>query len=217
MSQVGIGTDVTGGFKNLLPAGFADLVHSRWPRYDLGYALSTAIADQVQANPAKGIPLSFPGLVHQEMFPSTPRIGWLDVVEASGWGDKPAPRSTGGEVADSPEELSAMFERHVGAADLDALVSLYDPAAVFAPSPGTLVSGHATIKKTLKQLIATNATLSLTPRRVQLLEDVALVTSHATVTKPDGEVGERATTEIMRRQHNGHWLYIYDDSHSAAY
>ena len=61
-----------------------------------------------------------------------------------------------------------------------------------------------------------NAILSLTPRRVQLLEDVALVTSHATVTTPDGEVGEM-TTEIMRRQHNGHWLYIYDDSHSAAY
>lgn len=58
------------------------------PRHDLGYALTEAIALQVQVNPLKGPPMSFPAHLHQLCY-STPVVTWFDVVAASGWGDEP--------------------------------------------------------------------------------------------------------------------------------
>ena len=61
--------------------------------YDLGYALTEVIARQVEANPAKGHPMTFPGHMHQLMYPATPAVTFLDVVRASGWNDQPLVQS----------------------------------------------------------------------------------------------------------------------------
>jgi HD domain len=96
ITQMGIGADIVGTDKHLLPMGFADQVHSSWPRHDLGYALAEVIARQVHANPAKGPPLTFPGHLHQLVYPSIPPVTWFDVVGAAGWDDQPsADRSAG--------------------------------------------------------------------------------------------------------------------------
>jgi hypothetical protein len=76
--------------RQLLPPGFADRVHASWPRHDVGYALAELIADQVEANPVKGPPLTFPGHVHQLMYPTTPAVTWFDVVRGAGWNDQPS-------------------------------------------------------------------------------------------------------------------------------
>jgi hypothetical protein len=88
VAQLGIGTDIIGLGKGLLPDGFADRVHQAWPRHNLGFQLAEAIAHQVHDNPAKGDPLSFPGHLHQVIYPETPAITWFDVIEAAGWGDQ---------------------------------------------------------------------------------------------------------------------------------
>lgn len=88
VAQMGISTDIIGLDKQLLPPGFADRVHASWPRHGLGYALAELIADQVEANPAKGPPLTFPGHVHQLMYPTTPAVTWFDVVGTAGWNDR---------------------------------------------------------------------------------------------------------------------------------
>jgi hypothetical protein len=51
--------------------------------------LAELIADQVEANPQKGPPLTFPGHLHQLMYPTTPAVTWFDVVGAAGWNDQP--------------------------------------------------------------------------------------------------------------------------------
>jgi Mycothiol maleylpyruvate isomerase N-terminal domain len=76
--------------RQLLPPGFADRVHASWPRHDVGYALAELIADQVEANPVKGPPLTFPGHVHQLMYPTTPAVTWIDVIRTAGWNDQPS-------------------------------------------------------------------------------------------------------------------------------
>jgi hypothetical protein len=88
ITHLGIGTDIVGADKHMLPSGFADRVHASWPRHDLGYALAELIAAQVEANPQKGPPLTFPGHLHQLMYP-TPTVTWFDVVRAAGWNDQP--------------------------------------------------------------------------------------------------------------------------------
>lgn len=89
VTHMGIGTDIVGTDRDMLPPGFADRVHASWPRHDLGYALTEVIARQVEANPAKGHPMTFPGHIHQLMYPTTPVVTFLDVVGASGWNDQP--------------------------------------------------------------------------------------------------------------------------------
>jgi hypothetical protein len=89
VAQMGIGADIAGAGKDSLPTGFADEVHAAWPRHDLGYALAEIIAAQVQGNPAKGAPMTFPGHMHQLIHSPGNAVTWFDVVEAAGWGDQP--------------------------------------------------------------------------------------------------------------------------------
>jgi HD domain len=89
ITHLGIGADIVGNDKHLLPPGFADRVHAAWPRHDLGHALAELIADQIEANPQKGPPTTFPHHLHQLMYPATPTVTWFDIVEAAGWNDQP--------------------------------------------------------------------------------------------------------------------------------
>ena len=89
ITQMGIAADIVGADGHLLPSGFADRVHASWPRHDLGYALTELIADQVEANPEKGPPMTFPHHLHQLMYPMRPQVTFFDVVGAAGWNDQP--------------------------------------------------------------------------------------------------------------------------------
>jgi hypothetical protein len=89
VAQMGIAADVVGTDRQLLPPGFADRVHASWPRHDVGYRLAELIAGQVEANAAKGPPLTFPAHLHQLMYSTTPALTWFDAVRAAGWNDQP--------------------------------------------------------------------------------------------------------------------------------
>ncbi|MCV7227286.1 phosphohydrolase [Mycolicibacterium komossense] len=89
VAQMGIGTDIVGTHKQLLPKGFADRVHAAWPRHDLGYALAAVVAEQAQRNPAKAPPMSFPAHLHQLMYRVESPTTWFDVVDDDGWNDRP--------------------------------------------------------------------------------------------------------------------------------
>ena len=98
VTHLGIGADIVGLDRDALPTGFADLVHASWPRHDLGYALADVIARQVEGNPLKGPPLTFPGHMHELLYPTTPPVTWFDMVRSAGWNDQPsseAVRSSG--------------------------------------------------------------------------------------------------------------------------
>jgi hypothetical protein len=89
ITQMGIAADIVDTERQMLPAGFADMVHAAWPRDDLGYAFAELIARQVEDNPAKGPPLTFPAHLHRLMYPTTPAVTWFDVVRTAGWNDQP--------------------------------------------------------------------------------------------------------------------------------
>jgi hypothetical protein len=90
IAQMGISVDIVGTDRQMLPPGFADRVHTSWPRHDAGYALAELVARQVEANPAKGHPMTFPGHLHQLYYPTTPPVTWFDVVCSAGWNDQPS-------------------------------------------------------------------------------------------------------------------------------
>ena len=54
----------------------------------------------------------------------------------------------------SPEELDQLFSEALNAGDLDALVALYEPQAVFITDPGKTVTGTAAIREVLSAFVA---------------------------------------------------------------
>ena len=83
----GIDVDVAGAQQDRLPEGFAARVHTAWPRHNLGFAITEAIARDARANPMKAPPLSFPAHVH-ELVNDAPRLTFAEVVTNAGWGDE---------------------------------------------------------------------------------------------------------------------------------
>ncbi|GAA0273912.1 hypothetical protein GCM10010302_09430 [Streptomyces polychromogenes] len=90
LAHAGISVDVLGRGKELLPEGFADRVHAAFPRADLGYAITDVIVRQMLDNPAKAGPLSFPGQLLRAHVPAGTLPDWSDLIDAAGWGDRPA-------------------------------------------------------------------------------------------------------------------------------
>jgi uncharacterized protein (TIGR02246 family) len=106
------------------------------------------------------------------------------------------------------------FTDRVHAGDLDGLVALYEPLAVFEPRPGVVVYGRDAIREALAALLALRP--RMVARVVQVLEadDVALVVNewNLTGTAPDGsEVRQGGrSADVVRRQTDGSWLVLVD-------
>ena len=69
------------------------------------------------------------------------------------------------------------------------------------------------IRESLRGYIDAGARLSLQPRTIHTVGDIALLSNRAEVRglRPDGEVLSTTTIEVVRRQADGRWLYVVDD------
>ncbi|HEV8297702.1 MAG TPA: SgcJ/EcaC family oxidoreductase [Acidimicrobiales bacterium] len=116
--------------------------------------------------------------------------------------------------ARSPQELMELFAAGVHAADVDGLVRLYEPDAVFESAPGVVARGHGEIRGALEQMLSLGPRLQVTPVQVLVAGDVALVVNEWTMTgtAPDGAVVERGgkSADVVRRQPDGSWLVLVD-------
>jgi uncharacterized protein (TIGR02246 family) len=120
-------------------------------------------------------------------------------------------------TARTPEECDALFERHLNAGDLDALVALYEPTATLVANPGEVSVGHAAIRDALGGFIAAKAQLHLEVGQIlRSGDDLAVLYNDWSghYTDPDGtrvEVAGQAM-EVVRRQPDGSWRFAIDDA-----
>lgn len=114
-----------------------------------------------------------------------------------------------------PEDWPLLFERHLGAGDLEAVVSLYEPGAVFVSPAGEIVVGRDAIRQVLAGLIDAQARLHGRVVKVVTSADIALL-----YTDWEGTVGDATgksvesrhkAIEIVRRQPDGTWKLIVGD------
>jgi len=122
----------------------------------------------------------------------------------------------------SAEECDALFERHMNAGDLDALVALYEANAtlVGAADQPTAV-GQAAIREALAPMIAAKARITMRVVRVERAgDDLALLYNDwsASATAPDGRTAEMSgrAIEIIRRQPDGTWRFAIDDPYGRG-
>jgi ketosteroid isomerase-like protein len=105
--------------------------------------------------------------------------------------------------ARTPEDLHRLFVERANAGDLDGLVSLYEPDAVVAFPPGRVSRGHAEIRATYRQLLASRPQFALGNQLPALLVgDLALTIVHL--------ASGGATAEVARRHPDGTWRWVID-------
>ena len=67
---------------------------------------------------------------------------------------------------ETPEQVLESIVDGINMGNLDALMTLYEPEAAFAPQPGSLAHGSAGVRESLAAFIAMKGTLDLKVTRV---------------------------------------------------
>jgi uncharacterized protein (TIGR02246 family) len=112
------------------------------------------------------------------------------------------------------DRIYADFARCFNAGDLEGLLDLYEPEAVFVRGPGQHVAGRAAIREALQEFLNTRGQITFRTRHAVQHGDIALLSNQWTLrgTGADGKPFTMTgkTSEVLRRQPDGRWLYIID-------
>jgi uncharacterized protein (TIGR02246 family) len=117
--------------------------------------------------------------------------------------------------ARSPEEIDSTWMEAFNAGDGEAILSLYEPGAVFVLPSGDAIEGIEAIGQTVGGFFAMKPRIDLRTDRVLRSGDMAVVYSNWTVagTGEDGSPVEMTgnSTVVVREQPDGTWKFVIDD------
>lgn len=115
---------------------------------------------------------------------------------------------------DIADQVYADFAKYFNAGDIEGLLDLYEPDAVFVRGPGDNAIGREQIHKGLQAFLDVGGQISFRTRHAVRNGDIALLSNEYTLEakddngKPYTLTGK--TSEIVRRQSDGRWLYMID-------
>jgi uncharacterized protein (TIGR02246 family) len=116
---------------------------------------------------------------------------------------------------ETPEAVLQSIVDGINSGDLDSLMTLYEPGAVFATQPGKLTSGLPGVREALSKFVAAKGRLDLRVTRVLEGDDLALVAGDWSFvgTGPDGQPLRLASksADVLRRQKDGTWRFVIDN------
>jgi uncharacterized protein (TIGR02246 family) len=115
----------------------------------------------------------------------------------------------------APEKVSRVLEACLRARDLDGVMALYEPEAVFADVEG-VYPGLERIREAHQEFLDSGLELTLDKAVTFEAGDIALVHWAWTVMGADGSSMEGVSAEVLRRQGDGSWKYIVDNSDGQA-
>lgn len=117
--------------------------------------------------------------------------------------------------ATSPTHLMELFAERAAAGELDKLMELYEPDAVFEPQTGVVLVGRDQIRHALAEFLVLKPQIEyVSEQEVLTVGEVALVSNEWKMTgvAPDGTAvadGGRSA-DVVRRQSDGSWLVMID-------
>ena len=115
----------------------------------------------------------------------------------------------------TPDAVLQSIVDGINAGDLDSLMTLYEPDAVFATQPGKLTNGLPGIREALSNFVAAKGRLDLKVTRVLAAGDVALVIGVWSFvgTGRDGQPLRLSakSADVLRRQEDGTWRFVIDN------
>ena len=114
--------------------------------------------------------------------------------------------------ASTPQEIHVFFERAFNIGDVEAILALYEPGAVLV-SGGKLVTGHDGIRDAFNVFLSSGARMKLDTRAViESREGLAVLHGAWSLGPPSATQG--LSTEVVRRQADGSWMFVIDNPHT---
>ena len=124
--------------------------------------------------------------------------------------------------ANSPLEVDQVFETAMAAGDLEAIVALYEDAAAMPGQPGQPAAiGPDQVREAMRAFVDLKPTnVKLDARVVAEVGDVAVIYNDwsGTANPPGSEafpISGKAI-EVVRRQADGTWKFIFDDPNARG-
>lgn len=114
-----------------------------------------------------------------------------------------------------PETVSKVLAARLNAGDVDALEALYEDDAVFADYEGA-PRGWSAIKAAHLEFLDSGLSLELDDHLVFETGNIALVHWSWTVHRADGSTMQGISAEVLRRQDDGTWKFVIDNSDGSA-
>ena len=115
-------------------------------------------------------------------------------------------------LPDNPEDWPRVFERHLNAGDLDAVIALYEPEARFVSRSGEIVVGHDQIRKVLGGMIAAKTRLHSQVIKAVIVGEIAQLSTdfEGTTVDDSGKTVpiHNKAIDVLRRQRDGAWKLI---------
>ena len=124
-------------------------------------------------------------------------------------------------AARTPEDCDRLFEEHVNAGEVEAVVALYEEGGSLVQHDGGVATGHVAVRGVIARLVAIQPKLrNDVVRVIQAGEDLALVYNNWSMSAKgrDGKPIERTgkAIELVRRQADGTWRFVIDDPYARG-
>ena len=120
----------------------------------------------------------------------------------------------------NPETAVKEFFRLFNTGDGDAVMAMYEPRAVFVERSGQVVQGAANLRTALNRLLSLKPTLTVNHSRILVAGDLALSIVRWSLTGTGSDAKpvymEGTTSDVLRRQGDGTWLFVIDNPWGAG-
>jgi len=121
--------------------------------------------------------------------------------------------------AESPAQMNDIFAAAYNSGAVENLLALYEPQAVLITQAGESLIGLEAIKSELQNLLKLGGEMTSENQYAFQMENIALLRAKFVLktTTPKGDPLEITgnTSEVVRQQSDGRWLYIIDHPFGA--
>src|ERR1041385_6814590 len=121
--------------------------------------------------------------------------------------------------AHQPDEIHPLFQDAFNLRDVEALVSLYEPHAILIVG-GKQITGRENLKAAFHSMLTAGVRMRLTTRSIiESADGLAILHGERAVqraTSEDQVTTYGISTEVIRKQPDGTWLFITDEPYTPV-
>ena len=116
-----------------------------------------------------------------------------------------------------PREMNETFARAFNRRSLDNLLALYEKDAMLrVDGSGATRAGRSEISSELEALLQAPGTMTAKNSFCIINGDLALLRADWSLDDGNINIASGSSAELVRRQQDGHWLYVIDHSVGAS-